>query len=573
VRRSASAWRDIAVDAAASLLPPAVIIVAPLNDIVFRNVRDLQYHPHLMRTFLVAAAALWIAGIVVLRLARHRWPARLWLSIPWAMLLWDALGGVLERSDRSLDVITFVDALVAVLLVAVVLRMRAAPLRRVAAAAGLVLMLQGLTQQAIAARGLTDGEVVGTNRTPARVRTPDARAPGNVYHLLLDAYQSESFADSTQASAAMKFPGFTYYTRFNTNFPRTASSEVALIHGRAPRPGLAVARWAELALAEGFWHDLANADAGVWVYPYGRWLCPPSAVKCVSSADLARDAGSTTTRDETVRLWATRLVPLSIRRRLQPVERAPATSGALPLQYFNLKQFDELLADEEHRPAHGQYIYYHALIPHHDHIMNERCELVESKWDAEGYWGHVACANLMIERLVETLRRLNRLDDALIIVHADHGAPEFLVGPGGFGRADDFPLDNLARRYQAVDRTYQDGGRFEQQITLGDSARWRSMAVEVFSSGLLLVKVPRGRIYNEDASAVQLLDIAPTVLTHFGLDTTAYAGVPLGHAPRDREQVFYAHSRSFDGKLSKYRLTDEGWKFVEDIPVDSAADD
>jgi hypothetical protein len=573
VPRSVS-WRDIALDAAATLLPPVILLVAPLNDVVFRNVRDLQYHRDLVRTFFIAAAAVWLAGFALLRSAGSRWPSRLWLALPWAVILFDVLGRFIDRAAFSNVAAALVDVAIATLSAVVVWRVSSTTLRRVAAAAGVVLMLHGLIQHALHSRELSDDDIVRANRTAAEVIADADDAPGNVYHLLLDAYQSESFADSTGATAATRFPGFTYYTRFNTNFPRTSSSEAALIHGRMPRPGLAAARWGDLALAEGFWRDLSAADVGLWVYPYARWLCPLTAVKCVASADLARDAGASTTRDATVRLWATRLVPLSIRRGLGASGQTPASAnGALPLQYFNLKQFDELLADEEHRPARGQYVYYHALIPHHDHIMNERCELVESTWNAGGYWGHVACANLMIERLVETLRRLNRLDDALIVVHADHGAPEFLVGPGGFDRPDDFPLDDVARGYQPVDRTYYDGRLFEQQITLGDSARWRSMAVEVFSSGLLLVKAPHARSYSVDARPVQLFDIAPTVLRHFELDTTAYAGLPLADAPRLRQQVFFAHSRDFDGKLSKYQLTPDGWKFVEDIPLAASSED
>jgi hypothetical protein len=550
----------------------SAVLFAPLDDVVFRNLRDLQYHPGLIRDALLGAAGVWVLGFIVLRRTGDRWPARVWLLLPWAVLLFDVLAGAVEPRGLSPLGAVAIDLAIAGLLVLGVVTISARSLRAVAAASGLLLAAHTGVSHVVGRTQLTAEDVVGANREPVAASVDAAIDRGNVYHLLLDAYQSESFADSTKATASSRFPGFTYYTRFNTNFPRTSSAEPALIHGRLPRPGLDVARWADLAVAEGFWSDLTNAGVGVWVYPYGRWLCPHTYVKCVASSDLARDAGSTVTRDETLRVWAMRLLPLSLRARLS--EPAPASAaGSLPLQYFNLKQFDELLADEEDRPARGQYVYYHALIPHHDHIMNERCELVEPKWDADGYWGHVACANVMVERLAATLRRLGRLDDALIVVHADHGAPEFLVDPAAFGRRDDFPLDDVARRYQAVDLTYHDGSVFDQQITRGDSARWRSMAVEVFSSGLLLVKHAGARTYTEDATPVQLLDIAPTVLTHFGVSARSYPGTPLRLAPDAREQVFYAHSRDFDGKLSAYRLAPAGWTFVEDIPVASSSDD
>ena len=66
---------------------------------------------------------------------------------------------------------------------------------------------------------------------------------------------------------------------------------------------------------------------------------------------------------------------------------------------------------------------------------------------------------------------------------------------------------------------------------------------------------------------MQLLDIAPTILAHFGQSSAAYEGLPISQVTPGRESVFYAHSRDFDRKFSKYRLTPGGWRFVEDVPV------
>jgi arylsulfatase A-like enzyme len=238
-----------------------------------------------------------------------------------------------------------------------------------------------------------------------------------------------------------------------------------------------------------------------------------------------------------------------------------------PTQYFNLRQFDALLADEPRRPPRGQYVYYHGLIPHPYYILNERCELVGIRPDAsESYWAFARCANLMIERLVDVLDDLGRLDDALIIVHSDHGDMDFLANAGAFGRNVEFALDPVARGYQRPDRTYEDPSMM-QTLQDGDSAAWRSIAVEVFSSGLLLVKPPHATGYAHDTRPVQLLDVAPTVVAHFGRSTASYPGLPFSMVPAGREAVFFAHSRRFDGKLSEYRLTPEGWRFRADVRV------
>ena len=180
------------------------------------------------------------------------------------------------------------------------------------------------------------------------------------------------------------------------------------------------------------------------------------------------------------------------------------------------------------------------------------------------YWDFAQCANLMVARLVDVLAQLGRLDDALIVVHADHGDVEFLASPHGGDAA--FALDPVARRYQEPDPTYQDGTMMDR-LQNGDSATWRSIAVEVFSSALLLVKFPHATAYSEDTRPVQLLDIAPTILSHFGVSISSYDGTPMPRVPKTRDEVFYAHSRRFDGKFSKYRLGAGGWEFVENVPV------
>src|SRR5207237_473232 len=164
--------------------------------------------------------------------------------------------------------------------------------------------------------------------------------------------------------------------------------------------------------------------------------------------------------------------------------------------------------------------------------------------------------------------RLGRLDDALVIVHSDHGDMDFLLRPRVKGEGTEFAVDAGARTYQPLDRTYDDNDAAVANLNDGDSRTWRSMAVEVFSSGLLLVKFPHAKTYAEDHRPVELLDVAPTVLAHFGAKTSRpLAGVRLDRAPEVRSSVFFVHNRTFAGGFAKYLLTDHGWQFTsETIP-------
>jgi hypothetical protein len=590
----------VARAAASAIFLPVVLFLIPLNDVVANNIQELPYTPALMRWFFYAGVVLWAAGIWVTSRFGGRLIARLWVTLPWAVLILDVVGAFLERRNVSIAASAAADAAVLVLIVVAAMTVSWPRLATLAAVVGVALFVQGVWAHETLVRKISADAVLGANRDPRGVPDPGPDAPGNVYHILLDDYLSESFAYSTGPSAAQRYPGFTYFTRFNTNFPRTESSEPAMIAGRFPTAGMSIANWPATALRTGFWKDLAASNVGMWIYPYGRWLCPDYVSKCLSSFDIERDAQTWPTRRATVDLWALRLFPASLRRLANthvgayhgaaPEDSAgfsvtsalrglldgtrgtttalPHAVSALPTQYFNLKLFDVMLADEPMRPAHGQYVYYHALVPHPPYIMNERCEYVPNPTgEPSFYWSHVACANLMIDRLVTELRRLGRLDDALIVVHADHGDMEFLNASKAPGHGIEFALDSGARRYQQADSTYTNIRTFDA-MNEGDSAAWRSMAVDVFSSGLLLTKFPHASQYSQDARPVQLLDIAPTVLSHFGVPINReYAGEPISSVPESRDQMFFAHSRTFGGDFSKYRLTDKGWVFTERIPV------
>ena len=140
----------------------------------------------------------------------------------------------------------------------------------------------------------------------------------------------------------------------------------------------------------------------------------------------------------------------------------------------------------------------------------------------------------MVARLVDVLAQLGRLDDALIIVHADHGDVEFLASPeSALGPDAAFALDPAARHYQQPDQTYQDDAMLDR-LYHADSATWRSIAVEVLSSALLLVKFPDVTTYSEDTRPVQLLDIAPTILEHAGASIAPYDGIPMSRVPSTR---------------------------------------
>ena len=608
------------VQAGAAALAPAVIFFALFNDVVFANVEALRYHPPLVAAFAGAFLAATAAGLWVVRRAgvsrSARAASRLLLALPWMVLVWDAAGSRLDASPVSYGVLVAADVVIAAAVLAAARAVSFERLQALAAAAAAVILVHGVVAHARFAATLPSRLVSGAApERPAGGPPPEVRPQGNVYHLVLDTYQSETFEHLAGPTAAAEYGGFTFFTRYNTNFPRTNSAGWAMMLGRPPRRNESVREWMASAPRAGFWRDLAAGGAGLWVYPLAENWCPPAAIVCSPASEVGQAAQQIALRGVTIDLWFQRLLPASLRRALNGGPIRAATIGfeesagfsvttlarglaagrdnawrlaargisPHPLQFFSIRQFERMLADESRRPARGQYVFYHGLIPHAPYLMDERCEIravVESEnpgpqsralsedGDPE-YWAFAECANALIKRLTRTLDRLGRLQDAMIVVHADHGDLRFVLGPRHTGKPVEFALDPIARRYQTPDEAYQDVSLAWSELHAGDSARWRPVAIEVASSGLLLIRFPGDRPFTRDSRPVQMIDLAPTILDHFGLAWDRFAGVPIPSLAADdpRENLFYAHGREVEHKLSKYRLSAAGWEFVEDIPL------
>jgi hypothetical protein len=188
---SARSWREATIDVAAAAFPPVVLLLVPFNDILFANVRDLLYNPPLVRTFFIVGVATWAGGFFVVRRFQGRSVARLWLTLPWAVLLLDVLGGILVRRGVGAGTVALTDALVLLAVVATTVMSPWRAVRAVAAAAGVALFVQGTVAHLRFVQELPRELVVGSHTTEsAPPDVPVSEQSGNVYHILLDNYLS-----------------------------------------------------------------------------------------------------------------------------------------------------------------------------------------------------------------------------------------------------------------------------------------------------------------------------------------------------------------------------------------------
>jgi hypothetical protein len=297
------------------------------------------------------------------------------------------------------------------------------------------------------------GALAFADRDPAETGTPAALAPppgssairGNVYHIVLDAMQTDAFALALERAArAGSFEGFELFENNVSNYITTVPSSASYLSGSFFKGG-DFDVWARKArTSRGLPAALSERGYKVWMYaPFAYWQSryvdhfrhnvslyeeeiglAPAGLYDLLHIWLASLAPNPLTDEalsdvEGLRDWLFELAtgkprPLSIQQGLHPY------SGAMMLR--------RLVLDEARRAPDGQYVYAHAALPHAPWVFDRTCRYVgnpRARRDAaqrrEAYLGQSECAVTLAAEFVDVLKRLGRYDSSTVVVHADHG--------------------------------------------------------------------------------------------------------------------------------------------------------
>ena len=297
------------------------------------------------------------------------------------------------------------------------------------------------------------GALAFADRDPAETETPAALAPppgssairGNVYHIVLDAMQTDAFALALERAArAGSFEGFELFENNVSNYITTVPSSASYLSGSFFKGG-DFDVWARKArTSRGLPAALSERGYKVWMYaPFAYWQSryvdhfrhnvslyeeeiglAPAGLYDLLHIWLASLAPNPLTDEalsdvEGLRDWLFELAtgkprPLSIQQGLHPY------SGAMMLR--------RLVLDEARRAPDGQYVYAHAALPHAPWVFDRTCRYVgnpRARRDAaqrrEAYLGQSECAVTLAAEFVDVLKRLGRYDSSTVVVHADHG--------------------------------------------------------------------------------------------------------------------------------------------------------
>lgn len=270
----------------------------------------------------------------------------------------------------------------------------------------------------------------------------------NIYHVVLDEYQTQMFEVTLDSDLRNELSGFIFYPDARTTFGRTEMSMATILgqsdydYETTPQefvdaslrgPESSLYRLRRLGYRTTGYAHLPSLYGSPT--PFDEGILFRDYVDFDQGADYVGLANS---------LWLYANSPDDVTQRLLPNDHYAQLAGenllpndAPPLSVL---AFKTILDREEGLAAAGRYTLIHLILPHFPYVMSADCRYAEGVQTAPAQ--QAECATSLIVALVDELRELDRFDSSFIVIHGDHGA-RF--------RGDGEQLDQLPEDLQSVE--------------------------------------------------------------------------------------------------------------------------
>ncbi|TPM54291.1 hypothetical protein FJ959_19715 [Mesorhizobium sp. B2-2-4] len=265
----------------------------------------------------------------------------------------------------------------------------------------------------------------------------------NIYHFHLDEMQSDfALAAIEEMNDRSIFRGFTFMRRNISNYPYTLSSVASYLTGTIFRSGSFPA-W-RAAFDQGLLKDLRTDGYTVDVVGLPEILQTNVADVFFTPEQITKYQYSIKHPQivEFSGLLFAKLFPNfltnealgwghSAGERISAVFERKAESyipktveqGVHPFQAVVGMKY--LIANEQRFAARGRYTLFQAILPHGPYVLDANC-MVDPERAAVGiqaaYRSQASCAMKLVVEFLQELKRLDRYDDAIIVIQSDHGS-------------------------------------------------------------------------------------------------------------------------------------------------------
>jgi hypothetical protein len=253
----------------------------------------------------------------------------------------------------------------------------------------------------------------------------------NVYILLLDAYQTDLFEEVLTPEIRAKMGGFIYFPNNAAVLQTTVMSLPAIFSGeyyslKEPQQSYVDKSFTKM---NSIIYMLKLRGYSIHSYTVSDILLTTNMSKfdAVNVYELNQSMLEQFSIPRGLwELWIYRNLPLFVSEYVLGPELVERISGFnVRMIYANISAyygFLNYLADEEkYLPSTNRFTFLYLPFPHGPNIFNDDCSITEYGEDVSTVT-QARCSYDFIKKFIDTLKGLNRFQDSLIIVCADHGS-------------------------------------------------------------------------------------------------------------------------------------------------------
>jgi hypothetical protein len=292
------------------------------------------------------------------------------------------------------------------------------------------------------ARADADGPT-GTE-TPVLTQPVDSSTDlPNIYHVVMDEYQTQMFETTLDDDLRQTLSGFTYFPDARTTYGRTEMSMASILGPSDYTYETTPQEFVESSLrgSRSSLQKLRQAGYRITGFSHLQSLYgspSPFDEEILFKDYVEFDPGDDYTRLATS-LWVFAYMPGGLAKRLLPSNHYAQLTGQnlLPSDAppVSALSFKTIINRERDLTSTGRYSLVHLILPHFPYVMSPDCEYEEGIESAPA--DQASCATSLIRDFVEELRDLNRFESSLIVIHGDHGARFDVTGEGLVELPDD----------------------------------------------------------------------------------------------------------------------------------------
>lgn len=250
----------------------------------------------------------------------------------------------------------------------------------------------------------------------------------NIYHIVMDEYQTEMFELTLDYDLETALAGFTFYPLARTPYGRTEMSMASILGAEDYAYRSTPREFVEESLRgqDSSLEVLRRAGYETTGYSHLASLygSPSPFDEALLHSDIVDVEPGSDSSELLNSLWLYSNTPSQLSQRFLRQDEYSALAGdnllpdeAPPISAWSM---EEVVDREESLADSGRYSLVHLILPHFPYVLSPSCAYEEGLETSP--LEQSACANSLMTSLIEELKRIDRFDASVVVIHGDHGA-------------------------------------------------------------------------------------------------------------------------------------------------------